>query len=51
MAYAHSRGIIHLDLKPDNIQIGSHGEVLVCDWGLGQLLKIEDKDLLLDVRI
>ncbi|MDD7986546.1 serine/threonine-protein kinase [Lentisphaera marina] len=41
ISYAHSEGIIHLDLKPANIQIGSHGEVLISDWGLSQ--KIEPK--------
>lgn len=41
--YAHSKNILHLDLKPENIQFGQHGEVLVCDWGLGQMLNIEDQ--------
>ncbi len=45
LAFAHSRGIIHCDVKPGNVMVGDYGEVYLMDWGLARRASGERNDL------
>ncbi len=43
VAYAHNRGVVHCDLKPENIMLGKFGETLLVDWGLATTVERDDR--------
>lgn len=45
VAYAHAKGVIHRDLKPNNIIVGPYGEVLILDWGLAKLIACKEPEI------
>ena len=38
VAFAHSRGVVHCDIKPENIMVGEFGQVYLMDWGVARVI-------------
>ena len=43
LSFAHSRGVIHRDVKPSNIMVGHYGQVYIMDWGVARLLPLSEE--------
>ena len=42
LAFAHSKGILHCDVKPDNVMVGDFGQVYLMDWGIARAMEHEE---------
>src|SRR5215831_479291 len=43
LGFAHARGMMHRDMKPENVMVGAFGEIQVMDWGLAKVLGRPDQ--------
>lgn len=51
IAYAHSKGVLHQDIKPENIMLGEFGEAIVLDWGLAQSSQLQQNEFRLSDEV
>jgi serine/threonine-protein kinase len=45
VSFAHSRGVLHCDLKPENVMVGAFGQVYVMDWGIARVMRDTSTDV------
>lgn len=42
LAFAHSKGVLHCDIKPANVMVGEFGQVFLMDWGIAKIIATEE---------